>query len=84
MLCTYKSREKAVFIGTSILKDRFFEVRVPINHVKKLILIGTPAVKNKSLIKNVPINHVKKLILIGTPPPQPTATKNAPVNHAEA
>ena len=39
MLCTYKSREKAVFIGTLLLKDRFFEVRVPINHVKNLILM---------------------------------------------
>ncbi len=46
MLCTYKSREKAAFIGTLLLKDRVFEVRVPINHVKKLILIGTPPPPN--------------------------------------
>ena len=57
LLVSHKLLENVVFIGTLLLKDRVFEVRVPINHVKKLILIGTPAVKNKSLIKNVPINR---------------------------
>ena len=38
MLCTYKSREKSILMGTFLLKDRIFALRVPINRAKNLFL----------------------------------------------